>query len=499
MTRRLCEESLTQLPASIAAPRYDRHSLRAGIVHLGTGAFHRAHQAWYTERALNQTGGDWGIVGASLRSPDIRDRLQPQDGLYSLVARDGNHVQAQIIGAIQQVIVGPENPQALLDWLSHPDIRIITLTITEKGYCCNASNGSLDLEHPDIRRDIETFPSAPVTAIGYLAASLSRRCQTKAGGVTLLSCDNLSHNGKILQRAINDLVAAAEPSLLPWIEAHITFPCSMVDRIVPATTAEDLSAWEQQLGCRDEAAVFTEPFSQWVVENDFARGAPAWEAAGVLLTDDVTPFETLKLRLLNGSHSLIAYLGYLAGYDYVHQVMADPQLAQLIREYMDHQAQPSLAIPSGFDIESYKNDLCRRFGNAALRHKTYQIAQDGSRKIPQRWLAAVNSLQENNIGTGLLALGVAAWIRYLQGRRDNGETFVVDDPLVNRLQQSLEHDNKVESIFEISEIFGDLNVRNPDFLVQVQQMLQQLTAIGVKQTAKHWLASSTSPRENPSQ
>ncbi len=307
----------------MAVPGYDRAATGVGIVHLGIGAFHRAHQAWYTEQVLAGNGGAWAIVGASLRSGEIRDRLAPQDGLYTLVERDGDRTSCRVIGAVKSVLTGPEDPAALVAQLSHADIRVVTLTITEKGYFYDAGADRLRRDHPDICRDIEHFPTAPVTAVGYLAASLARRCEMSLGGVTLLSCDNLPHNGRVLKTVVTQFVAEADPSLLPWIEEHVTFPCSMVDRIVPATTAEDLDSLEKVLGCRDEAAVFTEPFSQWVIENNFARGAPPWQEAGVLLTDDVAPFETMKLRLLNGSHSLIAYLGYLAGYDFVHQVMAD--------------------------------------------------------------------------------------------------------------------------------------------------------------------------------
>lgn len=490
MKPRLCTQQLGQLPNFVAIPSYDRNATSPGIVHLGVGAFHRAHQAWYTEQALNRAGGNWAIVGASLRSPDVRDRLAAQDNLYSVVAREGGNITAQVIGAIREVLLAPEEPEALLAWLVDPGIRIVTLTITEKGYCHDPSSGALLRHHPDIQRDLEHFPSAPQTAIGYLVAALSRRRRLGVGGVTLLSCDNLSHNGRVLQKVITDFASIVEPTLLPWIEEEVTFPCSMVDRIVPATAPDDLSDWAITLGVRDEAAVFTEPFSQWVVEDHFIRGAPPWQEVGALFTHDVTPFEMLKLRLLNGSHSLIAYLGYLAGYDHVHEVMADQDLARLVRQYMDSQAQPSLEIPVDFDIERYKNDLFDRFTNPALKHRCYQIAQDGSQKIPQRWLAALPALHERGMDTTLLALAVAGWIRYLQGHRDNGDIIEVDDPLAERLQQTWAQSPRVDAIFEISEVFGDLKLRYPQFVEQVAQALQQLAAHGVRRTVRQWLTLS---------
>jgi fructuronate reductase len=345
----------------------------------------------------------------------------------------------------------------------------------------------LHRNHPDICHDIDYFPEAPITAVGYLTASLARRRQLAQGGVTLLSCDNLPHNGQVLRTVIREFAATADPSLLPWIDAHVTFPCSMVDRIVPATTAEDLETLEQRLAYRDEAAVFTEPFSQWVIENNFARGAPPWQIAGALLTDDVAPFETMKLRLLNGSHSLLAYLGYLAGYEFVHEVMADENLGRLLRLYMDCQAQPTLRIPAGFDIQSYKYSLCQRFANAALNHRTSQIAQDGSQKIPQRWLATVRELSDRGEPTRLLAMAVAGWIRYLGGYRDSGQCFDIDDPLAEELCRAVNEAAPVDAVFAVAAVFGDLGQRYPEFLGEVKLQYRQLTERGVASTVAQFV------------
>ncbi len=487
MSTRLSNQSLGQLSNAIIRPQYQRDTIKAGIVHLGVGAFHRAHQAWYTEQALNRKVGDWGIVGVSLRRPEVRDQLQPQDGWYTVVERDGDQHRYQLVGAIKQMLVAPEDPQALIGQLAQAEIKLITLTITEKGYLYDAASGGLKQDHPDVLRDIEQFPESPVTAIAYLVSALALRAQNDLPGVTLLSCDNLSHNGKILRKVVLDFAARVDASLPAWIKTNVSFPCSMVDRIVPATTAADLTALEQSLGVKDEAAVFTEPFSQWVVEDNFVRGAPDWQGVGVLFTDDVTPFETMKLRLLNGSHSLIAYLGFLAGYDYVHEVMADKGLVRLVRLYMDTQAQPTMNIPEGFNIEGYKDQLCQRFANSALNHRTYQIAQDGSQKIPQRWLASVRALAGKNHSTEILALAVAGWIRYLEGRRDNGEEFELDDPLAKTLRIAIADKNPCRAVMEINSIFGDMLFTQEHFSASVSQYFQQLKSQGVAATVQQVL------------
>lgn len=490
MSVRLNQSQLPALPAVVQVPVYDRATTGVGIVHLGVGAFHRAHQAWYTERALNLHGGDWAIIGASLRSPTMAEQLNPQDGLYTLVERDGDGQKQQVIGAIKNIVVGPENPEALVAQLSDPEIRVITLTITEKGYFYSAASGGLLVDHADIQKDLQAFPENQATAIGLLAAGLARRRENGAGGVTLLSCDNLSHNGRVLARVIGDFVAQVDPSLLPWIEQHVTFPSSMVDRIVPATTADNLTELERILDCRDEAAVFTEPFSQWVIENKFARGAPDWQAVGALYVDDVTPFETMKLRLLNGSHSLIAYLGFLAGYDFVHQVIAEPNFARLVRLFMDTQAQPTLDIPPGFDIEQYKHSLCQRFANPALNHRTYQIAQDGSQKIPQRWIAPLRQLLAEGKSADILALAVAGWLRYLAGRRDSGELFRVDDPLYeSMLKAPLEAGVSVGELLKITAVFGNLAVENASFVQPVDDCYRRIADVGVAATVADLLVS----------
>lgn len=486
---RLNNGNLASLPGDVVIPRYNRREIGVGIVHLGVGAFHRAHQAYYTEKVLNERGGDWGIIGASLRSVGVRDQMQPQDGLYTLVTKENDGQSYQVIGAIKEIMVGPEAPGKLISHMASPGTRVISLTITEKGYCHDPANGHLHWDHPGIQRDFTCYETEPVTAIGYLVASLARRKSEGSEGVTLLSCDNLPNNGKLLRRVIMDFVGHVDVSLAEWIDLNVTFPCTMVDRIVPATTDNDLQLVGQALGISDLGAVVTEPFCQWVIENKFAQPVPDWKSVGALIVEDVSPFEEMKLRLLNGSHSIIAYLGYLAGYDYVHDVMADENFYRLIRLYMDEQATPTLDVPEGFDLGDYKQQLRERFANRALNHKTSQIAQDGSQKIPQRWINSVRELEEMNRETEVIALAVAGWIRYLEAVRDTGETFVIEDPMsaeLGSIKDKAEGDggNLVNNVLSMGTIFGDLVDSYPRFVQQVEYFYCEIKFKGVQGVVK---------------
>src|SRR5690554_493451 len=287
---RLNANTLGQLPGDVHLPKYDRATLKPGIVHLGIGAFHRAHQAFYTEAVLNKFGGDWGIIGCSLRSANVREQLAPQDGLYTLVERSGNGEKLQVIGAVQQALVGPEDPAALVAVMADPAIKIVSLTVTEKGYCHDPATGNLNLEHPDIAHDLQHL-DAPRTVIGYLVAALARRQQAGVKSFTVLSCDNLPDNGTTLGKVVQQFAHKVNADLARWIERNTLFPCTMIDRIVPATTPEDRDQLASQLGLRDEGAVVAEPFTQWVIEDRFVDGRPEWEAVGAELVASVTDYE----------------------------------------------------------------------------------------------------------------------------------------------------------------------------------------------------------------
>lgn len=434
---RLRPDHLEVPPATVPRFQYDRASLETGIVHLGVGAFHRAHMAVYTDFALTRaarTGspGPWAITGVSLRSATTRDALSPQNGLYTVVSRDADGDLAWIVGAITGLMVAPEAPEELVALMAAPTTRIVSLTVTEKGYHHDPATGRLNENDPAILRDLARL-DAPATAPGFIVAALARRRAAGLEPFTVLSCDNLPHNGDTVAGIVTRMAAMADPALARWVEERGAFPNTMVDRIVPATTDADRESISAKLGCEDAWPVITEPFSQWVVEDRFALGRPAWELEGVQMVEDVKPYELMKLRLLNGAHSTLAYLGYLAGYDTIAETMADSAFARLARNMMDEEVTPTLTIPPGADVEEYKDSLIIRFSNPELKHRTWQIAMDGSQKLPQRLLGTIRDRLAAGRSFDRLALGVAAWVRYVMGTDERGVRIDVRDPLAERL------------------------------------------------------------------
>jgi fructuronate reductase len=414
---RLSAANLSALPASVARPGYGRDARGIGIVHFGIGAFHRAHMAAYTDDAMASGEDDWRILGVSLRSPTVRDQMHPQDGLYTLVERSVEGSKARIIGSVADVLVASEERERLVTTLAAATTHIVSFTITEKGYC-RAPDGSLDLALADER-----------SAFAYLAEAFSRRRDAELPGLTLLSCDNLSGNGGQLRRLMVEYLDACAPDLSGWFEKRCTCPSTMVDRIVPATTDTDRAEIAALLGMRDEAAVVTEPFSQWVIEDSFAGPRPAWEQHGAQITSDVHAYENAKLRMLNGAHSALAYLGLQRGHEFVHQAIADPELAQLIDKLMRDEAATSLTTAPGQDLSAYTDALIDRFKNPALNHRLAQIAMDGSQKIPQRWLETVVFHQASGQQCPSILTAIGAWLGHIRG--DNG---VVDDPMAKSLK-----------------------------------------------------------------
>jgi fructuronate reductase len=430
MNGRLSNATIAKLPAEVLVPRYARDSATPGIVHLGVGAFHRAHQAAYIDACLADSATEWGIVGVSLRSPDTRDALAPQDGLYTLAVRDSAGEQLQVIGSIQSLLVAPEDPGAVLAALTDPRTRIVTLTITEKAYL-RAADGTLDSVHPDIVHDLAN-PGSPRTAHGFLIESLARRRAAGTPPFTVLCCDNLPANGATLHRLLIEFAKLRDADLARHVADDVTFPSSMVDRIVPATTDADRSRIAQQLGVEDAWPVMTEPFRQWVIEDRFPGGRPAWEKFGVTMVGDVGPFEDMKLRLLNGAHSGIAYLGLLSGHATVDRAFAD----QSIRQFVDRlwsEAIPTLPQDGGLDPIPYTAELAARFSNTALAHRTAQIANDGSQKLPQRIIASALARLERGVLPEHLSLVVAAWIAACAARGRTLPAGHFTDPLDSAL------------------------------------------------------------------
>jgi fructuronate reductase len=479
---RLSNQTLTDLPSGIARPAYDRSAVATGIVHLGIGAFQRAHQAMYTEAALAAGDLRWGIVGASLRSPAVRDQLKPQDGLYTLAVRGAEGEKLQVIGAITDVLVAPEDPAALLRALTAPSVGIVTLTVTEKGYCYDPATTVLDEAHPDIMHDLG-HPAQPRTVPGFLVEALRLRRDANVMPFAVLCCDNLPHNGRTVGAIVARFATLRDPALGLFIRNEIAFPSTMVDRITPATTDDDRSAISARLGLEDAAPVVTEPFSQWVIEDRFPRGRPDWSIAGAEFVTDVAPYENMKLRLLNGAHSTLAYLGYLAGYETVADTMKDANYRRLVDGLMDDAA-TTLRMPRGADVAAYKRALIERFDNPALKHRTWQICMDGSQKLPQRLLGSIRDRLAAGAPIDRLAMGVAGWMRYVTGTDEKGQAIDVRDPLSARLraisdQAGLVANRLAPALLDVREIFGDLGA-DERFRAPVTQALANIIATGAK-------------------
>ncbi|MBZ9675501.1 mannitol dehydrogenase family protein [Mesorhizobium sp. ES1-1] len=452
MTRTaLSNATLQQLPQPVEIPGYDRAKVAPGIVHLGVGAFHRAHQAAYVDDCLSAGETGWGIVGVSLRSPDTRDALAPQDGLYTLAIRSSGAEKLRIIGSIGSMLVAPEDPGEVLAALTDARTRIVTLTITEKAYL-RAAGGGLDTAHPDVVADLAR-PELPKTAHGFLTEALARRRAAGIAPFTVLCCDNLPANGATLHRLIVEFAALRDARLARHIADEVAFPSSMVDRIVPATTDDDRARVARQLGVADAWPVMTEPFSQWVIEDHFPGGRPAWEQFGVTMVADVRPYEDMKLRLLNGAHSAIAYLGLLSGHPTVDRAFADPAIRQFV-DALWAEAIPTLPSDAGLDTASYTAELAQRFSNTALAHRTAQIANDGSQKLPQRIIASALERLEGGDRPDHLSLVVAAWIAACEERGktlpDGHFTDPLDAALGETATRQLSSTETVASIFDLA-------------------------------------------------
>ena len=472
---RLGADTLHGLPAAVQRPTYERRTLRAGIVHLGVGAFARAHLLPITEAAIvRDDDRRWGVVGVSLRQPDTRDALQPQQGLYTLALRDGAGTTLQVVGCLQRVLVAPDDPAAVLDALAQADTRIVSLTVTEKGYCHDPASGCLRPDHPDIVHDLGAL--LPRGAPGFIVRGLQRRRAEGRAGLTLLSLDNLPANGDTLRGVVLALAERVEPGLAAWIDARCSFPNSMVDRIVPRTTDADRAQVDAALGLHDAWPVIGEPFADWAVEDRFVAGRPDWTAGGARFVEHAEPYEKLKLRMVNGSHSALAYLGALAGLQTVDQAVADPALRAFVGALLRDEVAPTLPALPGLDLADYRARLLQRFANPALQHRLLQIAMDGSQKLPQRWLASVRERVRAGASIERLALAVAGWTLFLRGRDELGAPLPIDDPLAAVLQAAAHEEG---GVLALAPVFGDL-VGHPVFTAAVQRQRHALLTRGVR-------------------
>lgn len=423
--------SHAQLPAlrarGVRVPAYDRDCVRIGVVHFGPGAFHRAHQACYLDAAL-ASDPRWGIAEVSLHSGAVRDALAPQNGLYTLAVRD-EHSQFRVIGAIRELLLSPEAPAVVSDRLADPHVALVTATVTEKGYCLRA-DGSLDLHHPEIAHDI-AHPDAPRSLIGHLCRGLARRRELGNPPPNIVSCDNLTDNGPRLRAAVLELARRHDTDLARWIEEEVAFPRTMVDSITPAIDDALRAHVAAQLGVTDAWPVQREAFSQWVIEDCMRGTQPDWLAIGVTISPDVAGFERAKLRLLNGAHSALAYLGLIAGHETVAQAMRDPPIASFVRQLMVEDIAPAVVAPRGLDVPDYIESILRRFRNPALSYQLVQIAGDSSQKLPFRLLGTLVDAVAARRPLQRLCLPIAAWFHFVRRQARTGGRL--NDPLASQL------------------------------------------------------------------
>jgi mannitol 2-dehydrogenase len=455
----LSRDALPRLPAPIARPSYDLAAVRPGIVHLGLGGFHRAHVARLTHDLMTRRpeAAPWGIVGVGLRPEDraLHAALAAQDRLYSLVERDGRSEDVTVIGALAGLVGAWDGAAGVLDAIDGPEVRIVSLTVTGAGYGLNLATRTLDPTDPAIAHDLAA-PDAPLSAIGVVVEALRRRMLAGRTPFTALSCDNLQGNGQVLRGAVLDFAARRDPKLADWIAGCGRFPSSMVDRITPATTAADIAGLAARHGVADRAPVFCERFIQWVVEDDFADGRPAWEAVGVRFVRDVAPYERMKLRLLNASHLAAAGLGRLCGYEYIHEALADAGIRRFVRALMDRETGPTLAPVPGVDLAAYKTTLIERFANPAIRDTVERVNTDA----PLSYLLdPIRDRLAAGAGVDLLGLALAAWMRRVGGT-DGG------DPA---------------ALFTVRTLFGDLG-DDPRLVAPTGKWLASLDAAGAAAT-----------------
>jgi len=477
------------LPSGVSAPSYDRDSLQSSIVHIGAGGFHRSHQQHYLDRVLSQTGDlSWGICASGIREEDraLQQALNSQDCLYTLVERDDERAQARIIGSMTDYVLGHEDVEAYIRKLASPETRIISLTVTGAGYYIDQTTEGLDLEHPDVRHDLANS-ATPKTVFGYLSKALKHRMDNNIPPCTILSCDNFQGNGDISKQTLLAFCDEADPALCKWIKNNVAFPNSMVDRITPLPTDETRAFVEEQFGLEDQCPVMCEPYIQWVVEDTFSSERPALEEVGVQFTSDVAPYEKIKLRVLNASHTLIAYLGFLAGHRYIFEIVRDPLFADYLGHFLNEEVTPHLQPVPGVDLQDYKKTVVRRFANPAIKDEALRICKNGSYKFPKFIFPTVRDQLKAGGSIKAASLSVASWMRFLGQAAENASDVPVDDRIANTLiQKAGEGGDDAEVLLNLREVFGDLS-DHVGFRKEVSANLKQLYAKGAVGTVQDYL------------
>jgi mannitol 2-dehydrogenase len=480
----LSRATLGRLAPGIHVPAFDPAAVTPGIVHLGLGGFHRAHMARFTHSLMEQRADmlGWGIVGAGLLPADRKmyDALVPQDGLYTLVERSGIAETVSVIGSIAQLVHAADSSAALLTAIDQPSIRIVSLTVTENGYCLNPATKRLDTADVLIRQDL-AMPEQPKSAIGIIVEAYRRRMAAGQAAFTALSCDNIQHNGDVLRQAVLELARLRDPALAAWIKREARFPNAMVDRITPATAPEDIADLTARYGIVDHWPVFAETFTQWVIEDDFAQGRPAWEDVGAQFVADVSPYEFMKLRLLNASHLAVAGLGRLAGYVYIDETMRDDTLRRYMQALMDRETGPTLPPVPGIDLARYKATLIERFANPTIKDTVERVNTDAPLNV---LVDPIRDRLKQGESVELLALALAAWMRRMRGEDEAGQTIEIRHPLAGELRaKAIQGGSDPAPMLGIERLFGEL-ADNAAFVATVRKWLASLYAVGVEATLR---------------
>ncbi|ASI91868.1 fructuronate reductase [Vibrio mediterranei] len=479
--------SNTSLNHTAETPNYDRSTLKSRIVHLGFGAFHRAHQGLFTDEVARKSQSDWGICEINLfGGEELITSLRAQDHLYSVAEKGALSTDVKVIGSVTESLhPSLDGIDTVIEKMAEPQVAIVSMTITEKGYCADPATGRLDKNNPLVIADLEN-PSSPKSALGYIVQALKVRRERGLSPFTVMSCDNVQENGHVAKAAILEFAKLLDAELGAWIEANVTFPCTMVDRIVPAATEETLREITELLGVEDPCGIACEPFRQWVIEDNFVAGRPAWNIAGAEFVTDVVPYEEMKLRMLNGSHSFLAYLGYLGGYAHISDTMTDAGYRKAAFDMMMLAQAPSLKMPEGTDLEAYAKLLIERFTNPSLKHKTWQIAMDGSQKIPQRMGGSLKFHLDQGSEFKWLATGIAGWMRYVSGVDEQGNEIDVRDPMATMLRSVCDqyglNVTVVPALLGIEAIFPREIGQSPIVIDAVSSAYQSLIDHGAKAT-----------------
>ena len=474
------------LPQGVSSPPYDRNSVKSSIVHIGAGGFHRSHQQYYMDRLLAESGDlSWGICASGIRREDraLKEALNAQDCLYTLVERDAEHAEARIIGSMTDYVLGYEDVDAFIQKLAARETRIISLTVTGAGYYIDQRTSGLNLEHPDVRHDLAN-PAAPKTIFGYLSQALKRRMVNNVPPCTILSCDNFQGNGSITRHTLLGFCDEVDTGLSKWIDDNVAFPNSMVDRITPLPTEETRTFVTERFGLDDQCPVMCEPYIQWVVEDKFSSERPALEQVGVQFAAEVAPYEKIKLRILNASHSLIAYLGFLAGHQYIFEIVRDPVFAGYMTHFLNEEVTPHLDPVPGIDLTDYKSTVVKRFGNPAIKDKALRICMNGSYKFPKFIFPTVRDRLKAGGSIKAAALSVASWMCFLGRAVEDGSDIPVNDPIADTLiQKAKEGGDDAQALLSLREVFGDLS-DNDGFRKEVSAYLKQLCAEGPVSTVQ---------------